>query len=111
LAAVTETHERVSKPVAHTADPVPPQPTATLAQGEHFLVQVAAYRTRDDAEQKRAALAISGVSAHVESVSLPNGETWHRVRLGPFQSAAAAAAAQGNLRDQGFNGVVMKVKS
>lgn len=98
-----------SKPAA--AQPLPPQPTAQLAKGEQFLIQVAAFRTRADAEQRIAALTLAGLSGRVEQVTIDNKDTWYRVRLGPYHSAAAASAAQQNLKAQGFNGVVMKVRS
>ena len=88
-----------------------PQPTATLAANERFVVQVAAYRSAADAEQRVAALALAGVTAKVEAATLPNGEQWHRVRLGPFTSAASAAAAQQAVKSQGMGAVVMKVRS
>lgn len=103
-------------PVANTTPaPVvrdaPPQPTAQLAKGEQFLIQVAAFRSRADAEQRVAALTLSGLAARVEKVTIDNKDTWYRVRLGPYGSAASAAAAQKSLKAQGFDGVVMKVRS
>lgn len=89
----------------------PPQPTAQLARGEQFLIQVAAFRTRADAEQRVAALTLGGLAARVETVTIDNKDTWYRVRLGPYGSAAAASAAQQRLKAQGFDGVVMKVRS
>lgn len=88
-----------------------PQPTAQLAKGEKFLIQVAAFRSRTDAEQRVAALTLTGLAARVEQVTIDNKDTWYRVRLGPYGSATAAAAAQQRLKAQGFDGVVMKVKS
>ena len=93
-----------------TVTRAPPQPTATLAQGERFQVQAAAYRNKADAEEKRAALALSGIAMHIEPASLPNGETWYRVRSGPLGSAAAAAQVQAAVREQGFSAVVVKVQ-
>lgn len=87
-----------------------PQPTAQLAKGEKFLIQVAAFRSRADAEQRIAALALTGLTARVEQITIDNKDTWYRVRLGPYGSTAAAAEAQQRLKAQGFNGVVMKVK-
>jgi len=89
----------------------PPQPTAQLEKGEQFLIQVAAFRQRDDAEQRVAALTLAGLAARVEKVTIDNKDTWYRVRLGPYGSAAAAAAAQRTVKAQGFDGVVMKVRS
>ncbi len=88
-----------------------PEPTAQLAQGEKFLIQVAAFRTRADAEQRVATLTLAGLAARIEQVTIDNKDTWYRVRLGPYGSAGAASAAQQSLKAQGFNGVVMKVKS
>ncbi len=96
---------------AIAARDTPPQPTAQLAQGEKFLIQVAAFRARADAEQRVAALTLAGLSARVEQVTIDNRDTWYRVRLGPYGNAAAAAAAQQRLKAQGFSGVVMKVKN
>lgn len=98
-------------PAAVPAPASQPQVTAQLSQGEQFLIQVAAYRTRMDAEARVAALALTGLSARVEQVTIDNTQTWYRVRLGPYRSAAAAAAAQESLKAQGLDGVVMKVRS
>lgn len=102
------------KPVAEPArasTPLPPQPTRQLAGGEQFVIQVAAFRTRADAEQRVAALTLAGLAARVEQVTIDNSQTWFRVRLGPYGSAAAASTAQQSLKAQGFSGVVMKVRS
>ena len=110
-AATARDDEAAARLAAEIAREAPPQPTAQLAKGERFLIQVAAYRSKPDAEQRVAALALAGLSARVEQVTIDNKDTWYRVRLGPYGSAAAASAAQQSLRAQGFNGVVMKVKS
>lgn len=89
----------------------PPQPTAQLAKGERFVIQVAAFRSKPDADARVAALTLAGLSARVEQVTIDNKDTWYRVRLGPYGSAGAAATAQQSLKTQGFSGVVMKVKS
>lgn len=96
---------------AEIAREAPPQPTAQLAKGEKFLIQVAAFRTKTDAEQRVAALTLAGLSARVEQVTIDNKDTWYRVRLGPYGNAAAAAAAQQSVKSQGFSSVVMKVKN
>lgn len=110
-APATRDDEAAARLAAEIAREAPPQPTAQLAKGERFLIQVAAYRSKPDAEQRVAALALAGLSARVEQVTIDNKDTWYRVRLGPYGSAAAASAAQQGLKAQGFSGVVMKVKS
>lgn len=111
--SATSSPASTPKPAASAASSTPrppPQPTATLAQGERFQVQAAAYRSKADAEEKRAALALSGIAMHLEPATLPNGETWYRVRSAPLGSAAAAAQMQAAVREQGFSAVVVKVQ-
>ena len=79
------------------------------AQGERYVIQVAAYRKRADADQQRAALALLGLSARVEQVTIDQTQTWYRVRLGPYTNPQAAQAAQRTLQGQGLRGVVMKL--
>ncbi|MDP3858892.1 MAG: SPOR domain-containing protein [Stagnimonas sp.] len=107
-AAVAEEERRraTSKP----SPPVQP-PAAASDSGERYLIQVAAYRSRADADQQRAALALLGLSAKVEQVTIDQRETWFRVRVGPYSNTASAQAAQRTLQAQGLKGVVMKIKS
>lgn len=85
----------------------PSEPAA--AKGERYLIQVASYRNRADADQQRAALALLGLSARVEQVTIDQTQTWYRVRLGPYADTQAAQAAQRTLQGQGLKGVVMKL--
>lgn len=113
-AVAEEEQRRAAKSAASAApDKKPPPPAAGVpaASGERYLIQVAAYRSRSDADQQRAALALAGLSAKVEQVTIDQRDTWYRVRLGPYTSSAAAEAAQRSLQSQGLKGVVMKVKS
>lgn len=98
---------------AAAASPAPaPAPKPMSPDGrERWLIQVAAFRTRADADQQRAALALVGLSATVEQVTIDQRETWYRVRVGPYGDAAAAQSAQRTLQGQGLKGVVMKLKN
>jgi len=74
---------------ASRTEPTP----APAAPGERLLLQVGAFRESRDAEAVKAKLALSGQVARVESVSTDSG-TWHRVRLGPFDSLQALESAR-----------------
>lgn len=82
---------------------------SAAAKGERYVIQVASYRNRADADQQRAALALLGLSARVEQVTIDQTQTWYRVRLGPYADTQAAQAAQRTLQGQGLKGVVMKL--
>ena len=61
-----------------------------------------------DAEQMKARLALMGSIATVQKVTV-NGQTWHRVRIGPFKGARKADEKRRMLSDNNFDTLVMKV--
>lgn len=77
-------------------------PNAKAEAAGRFTVQVAAYDTKQAAEQLVAKLSGRGISARVvESKTAP-----FRVRIGHYASDAAAAAAARDLKEKGIVGFV-----
>lgn len=75
----------------------PASPPPAAARG-NFVVQIAAYTSRKDAEARRDSLVSAGVTnAYVETAN-PDGKTTYRLRVGPFPTREAAQAAQTRLR-------------
>ena len=69
------------------AEPVPQKPPG----GGKFVVQVASYQSKAEADAVRSRLVEAGLQAYVvESVVKEKG-TWYRVRVGRHLDAAAAA--------------------
>jgi cell division protein FtsN len=56
-------------------------------------LQAGAFKTRSNAERLAARLAAAGVVARIESSTLDDGSTVHRVVAGPFTSTEAAKTA------------------
>lgn len=83
------------------------QGAASSAAKGHFYLQVAAYSTEKDANQRRDRLHDAGVTdAYVEK-GQSDGRTVYRLRVGPFGSHEAAQAAQARLRALGYeNGLI-----
>jgi len=48
-----------------------------------YVLQVGSYKNFADADRVRAKLALQGVDAKVQKVSIDN-DTWHRIRIGPI---------------------------
>lgn len=82
-----------------------PEQPATPAGGS-YLIQAGSFRSVEDAEALKARLAMLGLVARIQSVSV-NDENWHRVRLGPYDTARAADSARRELRDNGFESIVL----
>ena len=94
-----ELSERV-RPEADTAAP-------GQVNESRYLLQVGSFRELADADQLKAQLALLGVVARVQSVTV-NDATWHRVRVGPVNSAREADDVRSRLADNGIDSLVMK---
>jgi DedD protein len=73
--------------------------------GDHgrYVLQIAAYTTKSDADSRRSRLLAAGVTnAYVESAS-SGGKPTYRLRVGPFPTHEAAQAAQARLRALGYD--------
>lgn len=72
-----------------------------------YLLQVGAFPNASDAETLKAKLALQGFVANVQSVDI-NGQTYHRVRLGPFGSATALESTKQRLSAAGIHAIALK---
>lgn len=88
-----------------------PQPKSTKPGADPFVyfVQVGAYGRSEDAEQKRAALAMLGFSAKVTERE-QSGRTIYRVRLGPYQLRDEAESTQTKLQLGGETAALVRVE-
>lgn len=85
--------------------------TAEIAAPGQYLIQVGAYKTREEAERSRASLALLGVESKIEQVTIDQSESWYRVRIGPQSSLAQAQDILQRLDDNGIKGMLVKVKA
>lgn len=74
---------------------------------DRYILQVGSFKNAADAEQMKAKLALLGSVATVQKVTV-NGETWHRVRIGPFDGARKADEMRRMLSDNRIDTLVMK---
>lgn len=84
-------------------DPVAEDPEA------RYLLQAGSFQSHEDADRLKAQLALQGFVAKIQSVTV-DGDTWHRVRLGPFDSARDADQARRKLDEIGVRAIALKVK-
>ncbi|MCM5570995.1 SPOR domain-containing protein [Burkholderiaceae bacterium FT117] len=101
-------------PAAAPSQATPQPPAAGAPAGSApatadggYLLQVAAFRSVDDAEGMKARLALLGFEARVVQAEV-NGQTMHRVRIGPFATQEEANRARARLIDGGFESSVVR---
>ena len=93
----------VSENIAAAPATAVPQPAA----GSGYLLQVGAFPNAADAETLKAKLAMQGFVANVQSVNI-GGQSYHRVRLGPFRSATELESTKQRLAGAGINAIALK---
>lgn len=95
-----------------TAAPTAPaEIKAAIAAPGQYLIQVGAYRSREEAERARASLTLLDVESRIEQVTINEGDTWYRVRIGPVASLEAAQETTRRLDDNGIKSILVKAKS
>jgi len=87
----------------------PPSATSADARGG-YLVQVASFRRPGEARRLKERLAGMGVQAHIQTVTINNEDTYHRVRTGPLSSRAQIKEIRDRLTREGLDSITIKVK-
>ena len=85
-------------------------PTTTDIAPEDFTLQVGSFRKIDEADRLKARLALQGVTADIQSVTINDGDTWHRVRVGPFRDVDEVKRIRNRLQKLGISSMVVKNK-
>jgi cell division protein FtsN len=85
------------------------KPTTTDKATSYFL-QVASLRAEPDAERVKARLALLGVHAQIQRITINNRDTFHRVQAGPFHSKEALNRARALLSSNGFQSIPVRLK-
>jgi cell division protein FtsN len=77
--------------------------------GERYILQAGSFRQGADADRRRAQILLLGLDAKVESVEA-NGDRWHRVYVGPFQSHNTLTDARSKLINESIDTLVIRQK-
>jgi cell division protein FtsN len=96
----------VSQPAALSPAPAAPAP----ATDETLLLQVGAFKRSADADKLKAQLALLGIEAQVQNVTIDNKDAFYRVRVGPYRNVAKLKEVKDRLKQGGIEGVVVRLK-
>ena len=96
------------KQAAKPKQPTPKEKPAA-ADGASYLVQIASFRQASDAERLKAKLALLGVQAKLQQVTV-NGKAYHRVRAGPYKGKQKVNKTRSMLSSNGLDSIAIKVK-
>lgn len=76
-----------------------------------YILQAGSFRKFAQADRLKAELALIGMPADIQTVSIEGGSKWHRVRVGPFTNLQALNEARNELQSNGLEVIVLKVRS
>lgn len=74
-----------------------------------LFVQAGAFQSESDADNMKAKLALMGVEAKIQSLTLADKGLVHRVRIGPFERQEDVDALKARLRQEGVEASVIKL--
>jgi cell division protein FtsN len=75
-----------------------------------YLLQAGSFRSRNQADQLRAKLALLGLETNIQSVSVNSKQAWHRVRVGPFSNLRDLNQARSLLKQNGIDAILIRLK-
>ena len=83
--------------------------STTAETGKRYILQVGSFRNRQDAERRKATVALLGLEASINQVSIDN-EKWHRVRIGPLNNRRELNENLNLLHRNDINAMAMELK-
>ncbi|WP_082824162.1 SPOR domain-containing protein [Crenobacter luteus] len=84
------------------------EPSAPVAAKKAYL-QAGAFQHEAEADNLKAKLALLGVEAKIQSVTVPDKGLVHRVRVGPFSRGEDLDRVRAQLKQDGIDTAVVKI--
>ena len=78
-------------------------------RGERYMLQMGSFHSYPDADRMKAGLALVGIEAEIQRVNINSGETFHRVRSGPYNKKKVNAIRT-RLNQNNINSLVIRLK-
>jgi cell division protein FtsN len=103
---VTATPAAASRPQQPAA---PVVTTTTKPQAGSYYLQVGSFKNGAQAERFKAELAMQGLQTSIQTVTINNRDTYHRVRVGPFRDLGALDKTRQTLKKKGIDSTPIKV--
>lgn len=75
-----------------------------------YLLQAGSFRTHEQADRLKAQLALLGLETGIQTVSINDRETWHRVRVGPFRDLDELHKIRVQLKSHKVDAILIRVR-
>lgn len=81
----------------------------TVEQPGVYVLQAGSFRAPEDADRLRAQLALLGLESDIQTVTIDDNQTWHRVRIGPYTDLERLNAARSRLDENDIHALVIRL--
>lgn len=88
-----------------------PETSAPVKQPGHYVIQAGSFSTAQEADRRKANLALLGVESRIETGAGPDGKSRYRVRVGPLQDLERVNSTLKTLRENGIDALLMRQKA
>lgn len=75
-----------------------------------YMLQVGSFRDTAVADRYKAKLALLGIESKIQTVTIDNTNTWHRVLVGPITGRTKADALKTRLKSDSIDSLIVRVK-
>lgn len=76
-----------------------------------YIMQVGSFSQYKDADRLKASLALLGLEATIQTVTIDSKTTRHRVRLGPYSDLNKINAVRKQLKQNNIDSILLKIKT
>jgi len=83
--------------------------TARVDRPGTYILQAGSFRSYAEADNLKAQLALLGVESKIDTVTVNNSDTWHRVRVGPYQDLRELNKIRTRLLNNNINAILLKI--
>lgn len=80
------------------------------ADSVSYLIQVGSFKNAADADGFKARVALLGIESKVQTVTIDNSETWHRVLIGPIVGRDKADSIQQRLKKNKIDSFLLRTR-
>lgn len=88
-----------------------PESAPSEAPSDVYVLQVGSFRNYAQADSRKAALALLGIDADIQTVTIDSSKTWHRVRIGPSTDLPKLRRISEQLHEKQIESQLYKVRS
>lgn len=86
-------------------------PKHTTTSTIPYILQAGSFKDPQQADRLKAGLALIGIESSIESVSIKESGTWHRVRIGPYTNMNEIEKIRSRMRANHIDPILLRDKS